>query len=210
MRPIAEACVAAGHTVEMPRLPGHGTTVEDMLTTSWDDWSAHVESVYLDLAGRCERVVVTGLSMGGALTLWLASRHQEIDGIAIVNSAGKPDPDTVATLRAVVESGTEVIDAIGNDIAKEGVVEVAYDKTPLAPLVSLLDAVAAFDLGAISCRALVIYSEQDHVVAPDTAEYIADRLGGTTTVESLADSYHVATLDHDSARINQLIVDFIA
>ena len=42
MRPIANACIAAGHTVEMPRLPGHGTTVDDMLTTDWDDWSHHV------------------------------------------------------------------------------------------------------------------------------------------------------------------------
>ncbi|MDG1086240.1 MAG: alpha/beta fold hydrolase, partial [Acidimicrobiales bacterium] len=146
MRPIADACIAAGHTVEMPRLPGHGTTVDDMLTTSWDNWSHHVEQSYLDLAQRCEKVFVTGLSMGGALTLWLASRHPGIAGIAVINSAGEPNAERTAGLAAVIDSGQVTIDAIGNDIAKPGVVELAYDKTPLAPLLSLVHAVDNFDL----------------------------------------------------------------
>ena len=43
VRGIAEALAAAGYDVELPRLPGHGTTVEDMLTTAWTDWSGEVE-----------------------------------------------------------------------------------------------------------------------------------------------------------------------
>ena len=37
MRALAEGVAAAGHTVELPLLPGHGTTVDDMLQTSWAD-----------------------------------------------------------------------------------------------------------------------------------------------------------------------------
>lgn len=209
MRPLAQACADAGHTVEMPRLPGHGTTVEDMLTTSWSDWSGHVEQVYLDLTERCERVVVAGLSMGGALTLWLASRHPAIAAIATINSAGKPDASRSGALAAAIEGGTVTVDAIGNDIALDGAIEVAYDKTPLAPLLSLVEAIDAFDLPAIACPALIIFSAQDHVVPPETATYIADQVSGPTTVVALADSFHVATLDHDSDRINALILDFI-
>ncbi len=40
MRPLAEALAAAGFTVELPLLPGHGTAVEDMVPTRWEDWSA--------------------------------------------------------------------------------------------------------------------------------------------------------------------------
>ena len=64
MRGLAEALAGAGFTVELPRLPGHGTSVEDMATTSWEDWASAAEAAYLDLAARCERVVVTALSMG--------------------------------------------------------------------------------------------------------------------------------------------------
>ena len=37
MRGLAEALAGAGFGVELPLLPGHGTSVDDMLTTSWDD-----------------------------------------------------------------------------------------------------------------------------------------------------------------------------
>ena len=72
MRGLAEALAGAGFAVELPRLPGHGTTIDDMLETGWTDWSGAAEAAYQDLAGRCDKVVVGGLSMGGTLTLWLA------------------------------------------------------------------------------------------------------------------------------------------
>src|SRR3546814_10304015 len=78
MRPIADAIVADGHSVELPRLPGHGTTVEDMNTTSWADWTAEVEASYQRLAARCDHVIAMGLSMGGTLTAWIAAEHPEI------------------------------------------------------------------------------------------------------------------------------------
>ena len=85
MRPLAEAMADAGFTVELPLLPGHGTSIEDMVTTRWADWSAAAERAYEELAARCSAVVVAGLSMGGTLTLWLAERHPEIAGIVLVN-----------------------------------------------------------------------------------------------------------------------------
>src|SRR3954464_14582979 len=87
MRGLAEAFAAAGYAVELPRLPGHGTSVDDMATTTFADWSAAVERAYDDLAGRCERVVVAGLSMGGTLAAWLAARHPEIAGLVVINGA---------------------------------------------------------------------------------------------------------------------------
>ena len=58
MRIQAEALASAGHHVELPRLPGHGTTVEEMLTTDWSDWTGEVEAAYQRLSGRADRIVV--------------------------------------------------------------------------------------------------------------------------------------------------------
>src|ERR1035437_633044 len=58
MRWIAERAAEAGYSVELPRLPGHGTTVEDMITTTWADWSKTAEESYDELAARCEHVAV--------------------------------------------------------------------------------------------------------------------------------------------------------
>src|ERR1700682_5690313 len=78
MRPLAVAIAAAGFAVELPLLPRHGTALDALLPLGWSDWSGAVESVYRDLASRCDRVGVVGLSLGGALAVWLAAHHPEI------------------------------------------------------------------------------------------------------------------------------------
>src|ERR1700731_4636927 len=42
LRPWADHLAAAGLTVSLPRLPGHGTTWQDMGHTRWEDWYAEV------------------------------------------------------------------------------------------------------------------------------------------------------------------------
>ncbi len=211
MRPVAEACVAAGFTVELPRLPGHGTSVADMLTTSWADWSNAVEAAYTDLAARCRSVAVVGLSMGGTLTLWLATRHPEIAGIVPINAAALPNPDLVAGVEAMVAAGTETIDAIGGDVADPEVTELAYDAAPLRPLLSMFGAMAELtnQLGEIACPVLVVTSEQDHVVDPANSEHIAASVAGPVERLRLTRSYHVATIDLDRDLIAERVVDFV-
>ncbi|MSX78556.1 MAG: hypothetical protein F2738_11055, partial [Actinobacteria bacterium] len=62
MRGVAEAFAGAGYDVELPRLPGHGTAVSDMLSVRWSDWTFEVAAAYARLAARVDKVVVTGLS----------------------------------------------------------------------------------------------------------------------------------------------------
>ncbi len=212
MRGLAKAFAGAGFTVELPRLPGHGTSVDDMLTTNWLDWLGAADAAYVDLAARCERVIVSGLSMGGTLTLALAQRHPEIAGIVLINAA--IDPADSAALRAglqpLLDSGTAVMPAIGNDVADPTVTELAYDGVPVTGLLSLLD---AFDeirprVGEIRCPALIFHSTQDHVVAPGSAVILADELAGDVELVTLERSFHVATLDYDKEDIEQQSVAF--
>src|SRR3974390_720897 len=95
VRGIAEQLVVAGLTVELPLLPGHGTSVEDMLPTRWEDWSSAGDAASVDLAAPCDRVVVVGLSMGGTLACWLAQRHQEISGLVLVNPLVTADEEVL-------------------------------------------------------------------------------------------------------------------
>jgi carboxylesterase len=211
MRPLAEACAKAGFTVELPLLPGHGTSVEDMLPSRWADWSGAAESEYLALAARCAKVVVTGLSMGGTLTCWLAERHPEIAGIALVNPLIQaPDDEVRQGLAALVEAGTDVFDAIGSDIKKEGSVESAYPATPLAALLSLLEGAddTRAALGGIRCPTLLLSSREDHVVEPVSGDVLAASVGGPLERIHLENSYHVATLDWDAPLIETSVVDF--
>src|SRR5882724_1148917 len=72
MRPWAEYLAAAGFTVRLPLLPGHGTTWQDANTTRWPDWYAAVEQAYDEVAAHCSTVFAGGLSMGGTLVTRLA------------------------------------------------------------------------------------------------------------------------------------------
>lgn len=210
MRGVAEALAGAGFTVELPRLPGHGTTIDDMLTTTWADWSGAAEAAYADLAARCPRVVVVGLSVGGALTAWLASRHPEIAGIVTINPLVEAPDGVVDLLQGMVDAGESVMDGIGSDIADPDSVESAYAQTPLVPLLSLLDAATALAAGMaqIACPVLILTSPQDHVVAPTNSDTLAAAVTGPVERVTLARSYHVATLDYDRAELEQRTVDF--
>ncbi|CAN5779907.1 alpha/beta fold hydrolase [soil metagenome] len=210
MRGVAKALAAAGFAVELPRLPGHGTTVADMMTTTWADWSATAEAAYCDLAGRCERVVVVGLSMGGALTAWLASFHPEIAGIVTVNPVVQAPEGMRALVQDMVDAGQTAMDGIGSDIADPDVTESAYRQTPLAPLLSLFEAAEEFGarLGDIACPVLIITSRQDHVVEPVNSDVLAAGVSGPVERVTLDRSYHVATLDHDRDEVERRTVEF--
>lgn len=211
MGPVADAFVAAGFTVSVPRLPGHGTTIGDMATTGWPDWSAEVERAYVELADRCERVVVAGLSMGGTLTCWLAARHPDIAGIVLVNAAVKPyDADSRSFIEAMIDAGDVIAPGVGADLADPDADELSYDGSPLVPLLTLFDAVDELqgELPGITCPALVMQSTQDHVVDPTAADLVAASLGGPVERLTLERSYHVATLDYDKDLVASRAVEF--
>ena len=212
MRGVAEALASAGFHVEMPLLPGHGTTVEEMIPTGWADWSGAAEDAYRALATRSRRVVVVGLSMGGALTLWLGAEHPEIAGLVCINPATQTQPDGVIEMvRGMIDAGSETMPAIGSDIAEPGVTEASYDATPLRPLVSfLVDGMAPLQgrYPAMRQPLLLLSSPQDHVVEPAQGDFLAATYGGEVTRVSLDRSYHVATMDYDKDLVEERTVAF--
>ena len=212
MRGIAEACAAAGHAVSLPRLSGHGTTVEDMLEHSWSDWTGEVADAYDELAARSERVVVVGLSMGGALTAWVATQRPDVAGIVLINAVAEPAPDMRAMIQGMVDGGEVLMTGIGSDVADPEVTESAYTQTPLPPLLSMFDGIEAMqsDLAGITAPALIMASAEDHVVAPSNSDHLASTLQGPVERVTLERSYHVATIDHDRDLIVERTLDFVA
>jgi carboxylesterase len=211
MRGVAEALAAAGFAVELPILPGHGTTVEDMLTTDFTDWSATVEESYLELANRVARVVVVGLSMGGTLAAWVTVRNPGIAGLVAINGMFEPPaPSFLELLRTSLDQGVDRFAAIGSDIALPGVGEGAYEASPIAPMISMMEAVTELHdrLADIRCPVLILTSPQDHVVPPSSSDVLAARVGGPVERVVLERSYHVATLDFDRDLVEKRTVEF--
>lgn len=189
-----------GFSVLGPRLKGHGTSPEDMATTSYRDWIGTAEESLYDLAERGRPVFVTGLSMGGMLALALAARHPElISGIIPINAVAGEQDGTLAGL-ILDRAAPERIPGIGSDIKAKGVTELAYEEVPVSCLryVYLAQAATGDMLHKVTCPILIIQSREDHVVMPANGNRIAARVGSTDIqILWLDNSYHVATLDND-------------
>ena len=213
MKPWGERMAAEGHTVRVPRLPGHGTRWQDMNLTRWEDWYAEADRSYLELAKSCERVFVCGLSMGGSLTLRLAEQYGDaIRGIVLVNPAvhsERPDRFLLPVLQAIVPA----FPGISNDIKKPGQDEGAYDKIPLKAAHSLtkLWKLTKDDLPKVRNPLLLFRSEEDHVVEASNSRYILDHVSSSDKTEVvLRDSYHVATVDNDAETIIAGSIAFVS
>ncbi len=212
MRPWGEALAARGYGVEVPRLPGHGTTWREMNRTGWADWYGELERAFEDLASRHDTVAVCGLSMGGSLALRLAAEHADrISAVVLVNPAVNMDRKELVVL-PVLKHVLPGLPGIGNDIKKPGVTEASYDVTPLKALHSMLVGWRALvpRLGDVTAPVLLFHSTDDHVVDPSSKGIIGAAVSGGYTERTLADSYHVATLDNDAETIFDESAEFIA
>lgn len=212
MRPWAEHLAEHGYSVRLPRLPGHGTTWQELNRTQWQDWYAVLDRAFRELTERCDKVVVAGLSMGGALVTRLAQEHgPRVAGLVLVNPAYQVEDPRLRVL-PLIKSFVPSLAGIGNDISKPGQDEGCYDRVPLKALHSQTKmwAQVVRDLPEVTQPVLLIRSEHDHVVPASSSALLLSWISSTDVTEIvLTDSFHVATLDHDAGRIMDESVAFI-
>jgi carboxylesterase len=212
LRPWAEFLAEAGLSVSLPRLPGHGTTWQEMNRTRWGDWYAEVDRAFQELRADAEVIFVAGLSMGGCLALRLAEqRGSDVRGLVLVNPSVTADT-RLFLLAPVLKLVVSSLKAIGDDIKKPGMTEGSYDRTPTKAAASLpgLWKATQAQLGQVSAPVLVFKSTEDHVVGPASLEMLRRSLpAGQLTVQDCPDSFHVATLDNDAEAIFTGSLEFI-
>lgn len=216
MRPWAEHLAAQGYSVRLPRLPGHGTTWQQMNATRWPQWYGEIRAAYDELAARCDTVFAVGLSLGGTLVTRLAEELADepackLAGLVLVNPAYATMRRDAALARYVAWA-VRSRPGIGSDIKKPGSAELSYDRTPLKAFVSMqaLWRLTVADLGKITVPILFFHSAEDHVVDELSGRLLHAGASATTVREvPLADSYHVATVDNDAEQIFTGSVEFI-
>jgi carboxylesterase len=213
IKPWGRYLAERGYAVTVPRLPGHGTSWQQLNITTWADWYGEVLRAFDTVRKENDAVVVGGLSMGGALALQLAAqRDAEISGVVLVNPAvatRRKDVKLLPVLKHLVGS----FPAIANDIKRPGQDEQAYSRTPLKATHSMMSAWPGVidGLGRITKPVLYLRSAEDHVVDELSESIITRGLGSTDVRRStLANSYHVATLDNDDEQIFAESAAFIA
>jgi carboxylesterase len=218
-RPLGQRLAAEGYTVEVPCLPGHGTTHRDLGRSRYADWHAALDRAVDHLAQGCEQVVLVGHSMGGTLSLDVASRRPEdIAGVVAINAQVSDPIQPLAKLAPLLQYVLPYVprDLAGlpsDDIAKPGVKEGSYGMVAARAAQSLIEQLPRIrrQLPSLTAPLLVAWSPQDHTVPAENSVVLQELVGSSDVTEVRCDrSYHVPQLDYDAEKVTDAIVDFVA
>ena len=81
MKPLEKFLVDKGFNVRNIILPGHETSLKDLASTKWQNWVVFAQNELDILKSTSEKVFISGLSMGGIITLVLGSNNEDVAGI---------------------------------------------------------------------------------------------------------------------------------
>lgn len=201
--PWADHLAAQGFAVSVPLLPGHGTDWRDLARHGWQDWYTAFEAAYLELAAGTRHCFVAGLSMGGAIALRTAARHNPA-GVAVVNPGLSFYDRRVRYIGLLKYFQRTTVPVQEENPTASPTDDGDYSLTPLEAVhqLSRLFKATARDLPRVKAPALVFASDADIVVPPSSLELLRRRLGSAELdVVPLPHSGHVATLDVDAPLI---------
>lgn len=218
------AGLARGHRVIRYDRRGHGATPVAGDETTIAALGADVLEL-LDRDG-IERASFCGLSLGGAVGMWLAINAPErIDRLVLACTKPRFSPATQWTDRAAVvrENGVAALaDAILERwftpsfflAHPEGITRFRemLASTPAEGYAACCDVLAGFDVRAgldrITAPTLVITGEADPVAPPETGDELAAAIPGARHV-SIAGAAHIANVERPEA-FTAAVLEFIA
>jgi len=237
MRPLGEALVQAGIAAHCPLLPGHGDKPSALKGLSWHDWADAIHMAFVRMQRTYAHVFVTGLSMGGLITLHLAASmtagQASLGGICVLAAPAAINDPRVKLVRfaryvvpwhyplgladfnnpAVRE---ELSRRVGSDVnlddkrAQRAIVKGA--RIPLGAIHELmvLNATVMRELPRVTVPALFVQGRKDRVVALDSADVLAAGSGSREKqVVWLPNSGHVLPHQPDAPLLFERILAFI-
>jgi carboxylesterase len=169
-----------GFTVSIPRLPGHGTNSSDFHETDWQDWLRHISDCYFNLKAEYDTVYLLGFSMGGLLTLLLASRFN-IERMALISPAIinlkwtiKLTPFLKYFVKKQKREWNDISDDPDRIFLSQEYWQWHYIQMG-AELLKLQNFTKK-KMPLVSCDTMIIVSEKDEAVPVRAADYIFSRI----------------------------------
>ncbi|MFP5332367.1 MAG: alpha/beta hydrolase [Acidimicrobiia bacterium] len=197
-RPLGARLHTAGYTVIAPLLPGHGGNLEDLAPVRRADWvDAALDATRQ--VGDHHRVHLVGLSMGGLISILLASRTK-VDTLTTVNSPVVFRDRRIRFARIARFFVSEFRWPEEAPPPLDPEVAPYWIHTPGFPLIAAaelftLSREALRAAGAVSLPSLVIQSRTDDTTHPRSGPILRRALGSASTLIWLENSMHNALFD---------------
>ncbi|PKL16015.1 MAG: hypothetical protein CVV49_18530 [Spirochaetae bacterium HGW-Spirochaetae-5] len=216
MKYIGEKIYQAGYSISIPRYPGHGTSIYEMIKTGGHDWFTAAREAYIELSAHSKKVYIVGLSMGGIFTALIASEFSP-EKICMISALRKIKSRSIylAPLaglfkKIIYEPGK----TSGINMPESLAVHVSYaGTTPVNQGWELHKLVkrAMKILPDIKAPALIMQSSGDNVIPSDSADYIYSRIGSSVKEKIMfSRSNHVVPVDYDRDDVAEAILNFFS
>ena len=220
---LAERLNTAGYTVKAPLLPGHGTSIKDLNNTTWHSWVGAVSEELVNMSSRHEKLYVAGQSMGGILTLTMASLHGNlIQACAVFSVPYRLKPFAARYILPIL-GGTPLGKIIGDlpstpgeDVKEpQGPPHFSYGRHSIPATYSLLELMKLItrksSLASIKTPLLIMQSSQDVFIHPDSGKIIFNNISSKRKeLIMLHDSYHAITADRERRKVADAMLEFFA
>ncbi len=209
-----------GLWVFAPRLPGHGTSVEDLATRKYREWVETVESGYVLMSNICDRVVLGGISFGGNLVLDLAGRvaAETLAGVFAISppfslrdysSRIMPATDVWNRLRSKMKREEENIDFLdfpGGSVASN------YARNPISGIKEVAEFLESIEqrYRTISKPALILQADKNPVVDPKGSQQLFAAIGSISKEFCLlSDDRHILVKGEGAGKVFAKIAAFV-
>ncbi len=230
LKSLARSLNKAGFTVKGPLLAGHGTKLEDLVKTRWEDWYGTVHAAVKDFQKTHETVSVSGLCMGALLALCLASDPEcEITALSLLSTTIFYDGWSLPWYRFLLPISYlppfkyfysyKERDPYGvkNERMRREVAlslkesAIVYDRFPSQCLHELFKIIrrTKIILPEVTAPTLIIHAREDDIVSTKNADYVERRIGSRNVRKIiLDDSYHMVTLDNQKEVVAEEVTRF--
>ncbi|HXX53976.1 MAG TPA: alpha/beta fold hydrolase [Thermodesulfovibrionales bacterium] len=220
LKPLAKKLHKNGFTVKAPCLAGHGTTVANLISTTWLDWYATVQQEFLELKREHETVSVAGLCMGALLALYLTYKEQyKVSSLAVLSTTFFYDGWSLPWYRFLLPLSYHPLIrylhsysyeerepyGIKNERWREQKKKllkdnsVAYSHFPSQSMHELFKLIKTVKniIHGVTVPTLILHALEDDLASIRNADFVERNIGSATVRKVLLkDTYHMLTLDN--------------
>ena len=168
-----------GATVSIPALKGFGTQPEALFDVSFSDWMTDAHNGFKELNQICDTIFVVGHSMGGILTLILATEQTEITAITTWAAAFRVKSRLISFLPILskiplVKGLTPKKHSSPSPVDLKENGWIGYDWIPTSLGFVILEGLKQVkrSLHNVTCPAFIIQGTADEFVSEDSAKKI--------------------------------------
>jgi Esterase/lipase len=222
MKTVAKRLNKYGFSVLCPLLAGHCSIESDLIATTWNDWTASVETAHDRMAEHLDVIFVGGLSAGAILSLHTAQHKPDgVRGLALYSTTLRWDGWSIPKLAFLLPlvlrlpyfgkryrfeevypyglMNEKLRNRIHAQMQSGDSSAAGLSSTPgtsLRELWRLVDIVKK-DLPNLFTPTLLVHARNDDIAHLRNSVYVQRHLGGPAELLLLEHSYHMITVDQE-------------